>query len=242
MQPFLIALQFLTRLPLSFSVHWKPELVGRSLLYYPLVGLLIGVLLVLSASLFSHTQTMLVAAIILMLWVAITGGLHLDGLADSADAWAGGLGDKQRTLKIMQDPHAGSLAVVVLLLILLLKFSALYSVVEQENWLALIVAPVLARSVVILLFITTPYVREQGLGADMAKFLPEKTAHIILIIVALSVLLVAGFWQAMATLAVTLLVLYALRWLMMKRINGMTGDTVGASIEIIEVVVLLSLI
>jgi len=179
MHPFLIALQFLTRLPLNVTGEWKAESVGQSLLYYPLVGLVIGVLLVFTASIFGNDRVMVVAAILLTVWVIISGGLHLDGLADSADAWAGGLGDRDRTLEIMKDSRAGPIAIVVLLLVLLLKFSVLNSIVEKESWQLLIVAPVLARGLVILLFMTTPYVRGNGLGSDMAKYLPEITAVIV---------------------------------------------------------------
>jgi len=242
MQAFLIALQFLTRLPLRITIDWTPQRVGQSLLYYPLVGLVIGVMLVLAMNLLTNFQPMVSTAILLLLWVMITGGLHLDGLADSADAWAGGLGDKDRSLEIMKDVHAGPIGIVVLVLILLLKFSALYAVVEGLHWQALIVATVLARSLVILLFMTTPYVRAKGLGSDMAEFLPEKTAGIVLLAVSLSLLLFLGIWKSLVTLAVSLFVLYGLRLMMMKRIQGMTGDTVGASIEIVEVMILLSLI
>ena len=242
MHPFLIALQFLTRLPLNVTGEWKAESVGQSLLYYPLVGLVIGVLLVFTASIFGNDRVMVVAAILLTVWVIISGGLHLDGLADSADAWAGGLGDRDRTLEIMKDSRAGPIAIVVLLLVLLLKFSVLNSIVEKESWQLLIVAPVLARGLVILLFMTTPYVRANGLGSDMAKYLPEITAVIVLAVTCLCLLFVLGFWKSIVTLAVSLFVLYALRLMMMKRIQGMTGDTIGASIEIIEVVVLASLI
>ncbi len=242
MHPFFIALQFLTRLPLNITGEWKAESVGKSLLYYPLVGLIIGMLLAFIASISGNSHAMVTAAILLSLWVLITGGLHLDGLADSADAWAGGLGDRERTLEIMKDPHSGPLAIVILILVLLLKFSALNSIVEKENGQLLIVAPVLARGLVILLFTTTPYVRTNGLGSDMAKFLPEKDANIVMAITCLCLLFVLGFWHSVVTVLVSLLVLYGLRLMMMKRIQGMTGDTIGATIEIMEVTVLLTLI
>jgi len=115
--------------------------------------------------------------------------------------------------------------------------------VEQEIWQALIVAPVLARSMGYCIVLLAHLMSEKkGLGSDMAEFLPKKQANVILFVVGLSLLFVSGFWQAMLILVASLLVLSALRWMMMKRIEGMTGDTIGASIEIIEVVVLLSLI
>jgi len=108
-QALLIAVQFLTRLPVPFRIDHQPRHIGHSLLYYPLVGLLIGGILLAGAELLQRTSldTGLSAALLLTLWVLLTGGLHLDGLADSADAWVGGLGDKQHTLEIMKDPSCG---------------------------------------------------------------------------------------------------------------------------------------
>ncbi len=94
MQAFLIALQFLTRLPVPAGGEYSPERVGRSLAWYPLVGLLIGLLLWLADWLLPGQAPLLTAAVLLTLWVGLTGALHLDGLADSADAWVGGLGNR----------------------------------------------------------------------------------------------------------------------------------------------------
>lgn len=242
MQAFIIALQFLTRLPVFFSVDWKPRQVGLSLLYYPLVGLLLGAILLLLFRLLAGLSPMLAAVILLTVWVLITGALHLDGLADSADAWAGGLGDKQRSLEIMKDPRAGPLAVVVLVLLLLFKFSALHMMLENNLWQALLIAPVLARSMVILFFLTTPYVREQGLGSDMASYLPKKSAVLILLLVMLALFGFVDLVTASVVSITTLVIFICLRYLMMKRIAGMTGDTIGASIEIIEAGCLLAFV
>ncbi|MCO2182521.1 adenosylcobinamide-GDP ribazoletransferase, partial [Pseudomonas aeruginosa] len=125
LRSLLVALQFLTRLPVRLSAMPTPEQFGRAVLCYPLVGVLIGVVLYAAARSLDGTPLLLQAALLLSLWVALSGALHLDGLADMADAWVGGLGDRERTLAIMKDPRSGPVAVVVLVLVLLLKFSAL---------------------------------------------------------------------------------------------------------------------
>ena len=121
MLPLLIALQFLTSLPIRLPAMPTPRQQGRSLLHYPAVGLFLGALLWLAALLLEGASPLLQAALLLALWVALTGALHLDGLADSADAWLGGFGDPARTLEIMKDPRSGPIAVVVLVLLLLLN-------------------------------------------------------------------------------------------------------------------------
>jgi adenosylcobinamide-GDP ribazoletransferase len=143
MLPLLIALQFLTSLPIRLPAMPEPEQQGRSLLYYPVVGLLLGALLCLAVFVLDGAAPLLQAALLLTLWVALTGALHLDGLADSADAWLGGFGDRERTLQIMKDPRSGPVAVVVLVLLLLLKFSALLALLQAQQYSALLLAPVL---------------------------------------------------------------------------------------------------
>ncbi len=242
MTAFLIAIQFLTRIPVFVEVDWKGEAMGKSVLYYPLIGLLIGLLLALLFAVIEQQHSMLVAAIVLLGWVLITGGLHLDGLADSADAWAGGLGDQQRTLDIMKDSRSGALAIVVLVVVLLLKFAALVAAVDSNNWLLLIVAPVLGRTAALALLLTTPYVRANGLGSDMAEHLPRTMAYGVLLITLLCLLYVLHWVLVLWLLAACALVFGWLRWLMLKRIDGMTGDTAGAMIEIIEVVTLVVMV
>ncbi|TNE83887.1 MAG: hypothetical protein EP334_00280, partial [Gammaproteobacteria bacterium] len=103
-QALLVALQFLTVVPVRVPGEITAESQGRSLLWYPAVGLLLGLVLVVVASLLSSTPSLLVAVVVLVLWVLLTGALHLDGLADCADALLGGLGDREKTLRLLKDP------------------------------------------------------------------------------------------------------------------------------------------
>ena len=99
-----------------------------------------------------------------MLWVAITGGLHLDGLADCADAWVGGFGNRQRSLAIMKDPAAGPIAVLVLVLLLLLKWSLISSIIEKQALSVLLLTPLLGRLAILMLMSTSDYIRTGGLA------------------------------------------------------------------------------
>ena len=239
MTPWWIALQFLTRLPVTLAGMPTPEQVGRSLLFYPLVGLLIGLLLLAAQHLLGDSAVLLQAALLLALWVGISGGLHLDGLADSADAWVGGFGDKQRTLAIMKDPRSGPIAVVVLVLLLLLKFAALVALLESGAGLLLLLVPWLARCLLPLLFMTTPYVRAGGLGQALAEHLPRRQLPWVLAANLLAMLLFG--WSALLALLVAGGVFIWLRSLMLKRLDGTTGDTAGALLEIAECSVLVAL-
>ncbi len=234
-QAFLIALQFLTIFPVKLSTPVSSAAMGRSLLFYPLVGLLVGTFLVTIELLLSTQSPLVSAALVLTLWIVLTGGLHLDGLADSSDAWLGGLGDKARTLAIMKDPACGPIGVLALLLVLLLKFVAIVSLVEMQQPLALVWVVVLARLAMPLLFLTTHYQREQGLGSAMRAAMPENAVRAMLLITTAILVLLAGFGVVLVTLVVFLL----LRYLMERRLGGFTGDTAGAMIELLETTVLL---
>ncbi|PTC35344.1 Cobalamin synthase [Pseudomonas paraeruginosa] len=109
LRSLLVALQFLTRLPVRLSAMPTPEQFGRAVLCYPLVGVLIGVVLYGAARSLDGAPPPLQAALLLSLWVALSGALHLDGLADMADAWVGGLGDRRpnRLAIIKTGPRSG---------------------------------------------------------------------------------------------------------------------------------------
>ncbi|WP_339504403.1 adenosylcobinamide-GDP ribazoletransferase [Pseudomonas sp. RL_105y_Pfl2_101] len=241
MLPFWIALQFLSSLPVRLPGMPEPEQLGRSLLFYPMVGLVFGAVLWLLNALLLGAPSLLHAALLLSAWVLLSGGLHLDGLADSADAWLGGFGDRERTLLIMKDPRSGPIAVITLVLVLLLKFAALLALIEQGHALALIVVPVLGRAALLGLFLTTPYVRAGGLGQALADHLPRRAGWWVLSACALGCLLLLG-WAGLWMLVVAALVFIGLRRMMLRRLQGCTGDTAGALLELLEVAVLVALV
>ncbi|NIF30032.1 adenosylcobinamide-GDP ribazoletransferase [Pantoea sp. Tr-811] len=240
MLPFWIALQFLSSLPVSLPGMPEPREMGRSLLCYPLVGLLFGLLLWLASLGLQGTAAPLQAALLLALWVLLSGALHLDGLADSADAWLGGFGDRERTLLIMKDPRSGPIAVVTLVVVLLLKFCALWVLVERGAGALLVLAPVVGRAAMLGLFLSTPYVRKGGLGQALAEHLPRCEAGGVLLACA-GLCLVLGGWQVVWPLLAALGVFCGLRRMMCQRLGGTTGDTAGALLELLELTVLVGL-
>ena len=238
--PFWIALQFLSSLPVRLPGMPSPRETGRSLLYYPLAGLVLGVVLYGANAVLSGAPLMLHAALLLTVWVLFSGGLHLDGLADSADAWLGGFGDRERTLTIMKDPRSGPIAVVVLVLVLLLKFCALLAVIEQQQFAALLIVPLIGRSALLAVFLTTPYVRAGGLGQALADHVPRTAGWWVLGFSGLGCVLVAGM-SGVWSLVLGVIGFAWLRRIMMRRLGGTTGDTAGALLELLEVGVLVGL-
>lgn len=235
--PLLIALQFLTRLPVRLPGLPTAQENGRSLLWYPFVGLLIGGLLLLGYAVTSGIAVSLQAALLLAVWVWLSGGLHLDGLADTADAWVGGYGDRERTLAIMKDPACGPIGVISLVLLLLLKWAALMALLEAGQWLVLLLAPWLGRWILPLLLFTTPYVRPGGMGQVLSEHMPRRSLPALLAVHALAMLLCG--WAGLIGLLVALLVWVVVRHYLQERLGGTTGDTAGALVELVEVGVLL---
>ncbi len=233
-RPFLIALQFLTRLPIRLSDVPDDAAIGRSVLYYPLVGLLIGLLLTGLATLFAwHAPPLLAAALLLVSWILVSGALHLDGLADSADAWIGGHGDRERTMAIMKDPYCGPVGVAAVVSVLLVKFGAIAALAGTANHAGILLAPLLGRAALPLLFLTTPYVRPNGLGAAMSARLPRKGALAVVVGIAIAIAIAFGA-RGLRPVAAALAIFFLLRRAMLGRIGGMTGDTAGAMVELIE--------
>lgn len=235
--PLLVALQFLTTLPVRLSDPPDARSVGRSLTYYPCVGLMLGLVLALLHVLLSDAPAMLRAAMVLTAWIALTGVLHLDGLADSADAWAGAHGDRARMLAIMKDPHCGTTAIVALALTLLIKFASLSSF-ATDDFVPLVFIPLLSRSAIVLLFATTPYVRQGGLGTMLATHQSRRTNITLvgLLFLATPVFAIENLW-----LLLTLGVVFSLsRATLIRRLGGSTGDTAGALVEITETALLLT--
>lgn len=234
--PWWIALQFLSSLPVRLRRMPTPAETGRSLLWYPAVGLLFAALLAGVDSMLAGAPLLLHAAIVLAVWIFLTGGLHLDGFADTADAWVGGYGDRERTLAIMKDPRSGPMAVVALIVLLLLKFTALAAVLQAapgDHWW---IVPVLGRAALLGVFLTTPYVRAGGLGEALANHLPRTAGWVVL-----AGCLLAGWLSLGSVLLAGIAAFVWLRWLLLRRLGGTTGDTAGAMLECLEVVVLVGL-
>lgn len=236
--PLILALSLLTTLPVA---RWLPARVraidqGRSVACYPLVGLIVGVALVIAAALVHSAPPLLAAVLVLAVWVGFTGALHLDGLADCADAGFAGHGDTSRILSVMKDPAAGPVAVATLGIVLLVKFAALAALLGHGVSIVglLLVVPMLARAAAAALMATTAYRRAQGIARDQAATRPRAAIAMAIVFVAIVgfFVLPPGLWALMTLLAG--LIAWGWRQFWQRRIGGYTGDVVGALIELVE--------
>ncbi|AAM42328.1 adenosylcobinamide-GDP ribazoletransferase [Xanthomonas campestris] len=234
----LAAVGFLTRIPVPAWAFARPGAQARSLPWYPLVGLLLGVLLLALTWCLRGAAPLLAAAIVLSSWVWLTGALHVDGLADSTDAWVVAWATAPRTPGIMKDPTSGPMAVTAVVLMLLLKCAALTTLLPAAP-AALWLAPLLARAAVVAAFASTPYVRAGGLGSALAG--ASRTVCVLAVAAAVGVACVAGPARAALACGIAALVFALWRRACLQRLGGMTGDTCGALIELSETAVLAGL-
>lgn len=239
MKGFLTALQFLTIIRISRDTDITGEKLGRSMACFPLVGLLIGLLLVAVRTVFSYLlPASLVDILVIVALVILAGAFHLDGFADTIDGLAGGK-DKEKTLAIMRDSRIGSFAVAGLILLLMLKVFALMEVPEEVKNRTLLIMPVLGRWSTVQLAACFSYARSgQGTALAFTQFAGKKEYIISTLITAV---IVIGLFQLKGLGA--FLVIAALTLLFglffKKRLGGVTGDIMGAASEINEVVALL---
>ncbi len=231
------ALAFLTTLPAP-AAPYDPARFARAGRWYPLVGLLIGGLLLavhwLAGLLF---PPLLTAALVVTAWVGITGGLHLDGLADCCDGLFAPV-DPDRRLAIMRDPRAGAFAVVGVALFLMLKVAAVAALATPVS--GLLLAPVWARWT-LLLAAKQPRARPQGMGAGFARGVtPGVLGVAFTMALAPSLaLLLLGDWRAPIAILAAHGATLAAVLLARARLGGVTGDVFGLVVEISELAVLL---
>ncbi len=230
---FLVATALLTAVPVP--IHWfKAESApGRSLGYFPAVGLGLGMILAAAFFLFRFFFTDLVAAaLVISLWAILTGALHLEGLADAGDG-LGAAVSRDKRLEIMHDPRLGSFGAVTLILLLILKFAAVASL---KGGLLLVLAPVLGRWAMVLAT-RLPLARKEGMAARMRDGVNRRE----IVMATVTAALVALFFGRQGLLAgvTTVVVVLALARLAQSRLGGLTGDIYGAIGEVTEAAILI---
>lgn len=237
MTEFWLALSFLTTIPTPVIPFVEGGL-GRSAKWFPLVGLILGLILAGSQWLLHWVLPDSVTAVLIIAWWAwLTGGLHLDGLADCGDGLLVAA-SRERRLEILKDSRLGAFGAILLVLFLLAKVTAV-SALPTPNF-ALILAPVLGRWF-ILVAARQPSARPGGMGDAFAASLTPKALLIAAIVPFL--LVIAGGWQSgqavWAALLAVLVTVFILR-LARSRLGGVTGDVYGLVVEMVELVVLLA--
>lgn len=235
---FLLALQFLSIIPLKIK-NVDDKSIARSLIYFPLAGLFLGLLLAgtLKVLLILHFPALSMSIILVVSLVISTGGLHLDGLSDTADAFLSRK-NKDKMLEIMRDSHAGVMGVLSIISVLLLKIAFLYSIAARFLPMALVLMCLLSRWAMVLPIYLFGYARTQG---KAEAYIQGVDLKILLLSTGLTFACVVSFWQlkGLYIFVIVASFTYLAARFINKKLSGITGDTLGALCELNELVVLL---
>lgn len=230
------AIQFLTILPIRSRKKQAAADLGKAAGWFSYVGVLIGGLTAAAyyGAMFMFPK-MLAAALTAVVWICLTGGLHLDGVADCCDGLFCST-DKNRRLEIMKDPHHGTFGSIGLTFVILLKVIGLYCLASDSLWLELIFAAALSRWL-LLLAGRQPSARPDGLGASFSSGLRNRS----FIFGILPVCMLAYFigWQAVLIGLLVIAIAYCVLLFARTRLGGVTGDVFGLLVEISEVLILI---
>lgn len=231
---FIHALQFLTRLPTPTLSEFNPSDLSRSAVWFPVVGLIVGGFVALGVWAGGHVSPWVGALVGLAIWVGITGALHLDGLGDVADGLGASHRDPERFLDVLRDPHVGAFGVIAMSLQLLAKLVLLAEVPTSNAWAlaALLLIPAWARWGTQVWSLAIPPLAK-GSGERFSWQISKPIAAVQGLLLA-----IVSAWAVPALLGALLVIpLVAAYW--RARLGGITGDCLGASVEITETLLLL---
>ena len=233
-----ISLQFLTVLPFE-KEEVEPENLGRSIPYFPLAGLILGILSTISYMIFSLILPRGICDIlVLLVLVLLTGGLHLDGLSDTLDGLGFGK-DRESSLKIMKDSRIGAFGAVGLIFAVLIKYLSLHHIESSFIDNILLLMPLYGRWSVLVLGYKSPYAGlEDGVGKAFVEG-TTKERYLKGFLIALFASLIIFGIRGLFILATIFVFVSLLRQYFKKRLGGITGDVFGAVIEVSEIMALL---
>ncbi len=259
------AFQFLTRLPVPVKLDYNDALFRRSVVFYPLVGLVLGLIAAAAGLLMASVLPPLPAAALLLgIWVLLTGALHLDGLMDTADGILSHR-SREKMLEIMKDSRVGAMGVIAGVLVLLLKWSLLTELLsaaatggQGKQWLLLALVPLWSRWYMVAAIACWPYARQTGSGMG-GFFRGVGAGHaaasgLVALLLSLGVAaageafgwLPLPFWHMVGIvvmlLAVTMTAGVVMSVSIHRKLGGLTGDTYGAMNELLEAALLLALV
>lgn len=225
MKGLIVAIQFLTRLPTP-RITVSSEEFAASMRWFPVVGLIVGAIVAAGGWTGARIDPWTGALAALILWVAVTGALHLDGLGDIADASGAAHKDRERLLAVLGDPRVGSFAVVAIALQLIAKLVLLHALIEREAFVAIALIPFAARIGPLVWSRALPDLHA-GLGSRFRNAVRPADFAVW------GVLLLAAAWVSPSLLAAPMIFL-GWGWWLMRKIGGISGDGHGAGIEIAE--------
>lgn len=242
-ESMIVAFSMYSKIPMP-TVSWNEKNMRYAFAFFPFIGIVISIAVYGCYFLFSflNLSAQFFSAVVVVVPVIITGGIHVDGYCDTCDALSSNK-DKEEKLRIMKDPNAGAFAVIGAIMLFLLQFGAWYQVYETPRFISIIfISYFLSRSLSGLSVTAFPCAKNTGLASIFANRADKKTVRLLLIIYILTggvgMLVMAG-WIGGVTLVIIALSYLYYYWMSQKQFGGITGDLAGFYLEICETAVLL---
>ena len=240
MKSFLAAIQFLTIIPVPGGQTVREADIERCAPFFPVVGLLIGCLVALFDHFISGLFPSFPAAVLTVLaLLIITGGLHMDGLADTADG-VFSVRARERMLEIMRDSRIGAMGVLAIVFIIALKIAALVPLPLPQRLAILVLMPIGGRFAMLLMLTALPYARKDGGLATLFIARRSWLNPVFAIIFLGAAGWFVGAWTGLVATLAAVVAAGLVSWYIYRKIGGFTGDTIGAASEITETVLALA--
>ena len=238
-EQFLILIQFMTRIPIFYHIEYSEEKLGKGMKFFPLVGLLIGILLFWEGCFLSRIieNKMITTLLIIITEILITGAIHIDGLADTFDGLFSYTG-KDRILEIMKDSRIGTNGAVVLILYFLCKMVFLSEIINIDMKY-LIIYPVISRLSTSVNAAFGKYARDTGMSKGIIEMNTVKYGLFSVILVFLIVTFIMKI-KGIIALLTGLIFIFLFRKEVYRKIEGITGDTMGASLELTSLIIMMT--
>lgn len=239
----LLYFQFLTRVPINKELECTPNNFRQGTIFFPLIGLFLGgmeyLVYFLTKNIFPSSVS---AATIVIIPIILTGGLHVDGLGDTCDGFFAFKGGKEKIIEIMKDSRVGTYASIAVVCDILLKYTLIKSSIELGMPEIIVAGPILARVGVIFIAFIGKQAKEKGSGNIFIGNIDLKMLILTFIIAMGLCLWLVGAIETVTSVGVIIVFDLLFNKLCQNKINGHTGDTLGAVSELGEIIAMMTLI
>ena len=239
----ILLIQFMTRIPIPIKVEYSEKQLGKGIKYFPLVGYLIGIIIFITGIVLNKyiDNKYIISLLLILIELKLVGLIHIDGLADSFDGLFS-YRDKDRILEIMKDSRVGTNGVVVLIFYYLAKLILIAEIISRGDMRCLIIYPIIARMSTSVNAGFGVYARDNGMSTGIIGMNQVKDSIFSVILTLLLIILVyynSGILKGLVMFVAGILFIFYFRHVVYKKIDGITGDTMGASLEMTGLIVLL---
>ncbi|MBU3161396.1 adenosylcobinamide-GDP ribazoletransferase [Clostridium frigoris] len=237
---FLLFFQFFTRIPINKSLNCEKENFKRGSIFFPIVGLFIGVVQwIIYYLLIKVLPVNITAVFVVIIPIIITGGLHVDGLGDTCDGFFSLKGDKYKIIEVMKDSSVGTYATIAIVFDMLARYAAVTTIIQSDLPFILILAPIIARFTVVFISFIGKNAKEKGSGNIFIGNIDVKRLVIAGIITIIFGTLLIGTLKSVILIIPGLFLSFLFNKFCESKITGLTGDSLGANNELVEILTMI---